>query len=136
MADVIIRFSIYSRKEKSFSTLEKLLRKPDKKVLLGVPIVLADGRNTGKTYQETAYSYRYEFKAVNDLEICNSKWFSEWEKDQEILKSLQSEYGFNLYLNYEITVYEDNFPSLYFQPRFLAFLGNTSIEFSIYFYQN
>lgn len=134
MANVIIRFSIYSKVETTTTRLEKLLRNPDEITTLGNSIILTDGKDSGKRYQETAYTYNYELKDISDIEQCNAKWLSEWEKEIDLLCKLREEYGFSLDLNYEVTIFNNNFPSFFFQPKFSSIIGKTGIQFSFYFY--
>jgi hypothetical protein len=134
MANVIIRFSIYSKVETTTRLLEKLLPNPDEITTLGNSIILTDGKDSGKKYQETAYTYNYELKDISDIEECSAKWLSEWENETDLLCKLSDEFGFSLDLNYEVTTFNNKFPYISFQPKFSSILGKTGIQFSLYFY--
>lgn len=136
MANVIIRFSVYSKIEQSTQVLENILRTPHTTATLGTPIIWTNGKDSGRLHQATAFDYRYELKEVTDIEVCNEKWLSEWGNDLEALHKLHNEHGFNLDLNYEVTLFNNEFPSFYFQPDFTSFIGKVGIQFSLYFYND
>jgi hypothetical protein len=134
MADVIIRFSVYSKTEESLQLLENILKPPHETTLLDSPIILTNGSDSGRKHQTTAFDYRYELKGITDIEVCNEKWLSEWSKDVDVLLKLYTEHGFFLDLNYEVTLFNNEFPSFYFQSDFTSFIGKIGIKFSLYFY--
>ena len=136
MAKVNIRFSVFSKKEKQLDLLEKYLVKPDNTSIIGQPIILSDGSESGKIYKETSFDYKYELTEITDIEDCNNKWLQEWGEHHEILNTLAKDFGFSLHLDYEIIIYNNEYPALYFQPEFMSFLGGIGITFSFYFYND
>ncbi|HBG71012.1 MAG: hypothetical protein A2W93_03080 [Bacteroidetes bacterium GWF2_43_63] len=136
MANVTIRFSVYSKTEKTDKLLSKMAKTPDEITILGYPILLTNGLHSGKKFQETAYTYVYELKNIFDIEQCNKNWMDEWKKEIEQIKKLHIDFGFILDLNYEVTVFDNDYPALYFQPDFLYVLGMMGVQFSMYFYND
>lgn len=136
MAKIIVRFTICSELENSISLLEKnLISPPDVRKQKGEERILINGGNSGRRYSRTEFIYVYEFLDISDVEICNNAFIKEWEKEKKALKKVIG-HGFNLELNYEVTIYNNNYPSLYFLPDFLNLLSNLKIEFSLYFYND
>lgn len=134
MATIITRFTISSASENSIGGLEEsLVDIPCLRRKKGEAILLADGRNSGRLYSRSEFVYKYEFLNITDIEICNDAFMKEWgiKKLRKLTNS-----GFKLELNYEIIVYDYNYPSFYFQPHFSTILGNSNIEFSFYFYND
>jgi len=135
MTKVITRFTISSDLDDNVNILEKELIKPPQMLRKkGEPILLADGHNSGRSSARTVCMYTYEFLEVTDIEICNDAFIKEWI-EEKLLKNLIAS-GFKLELNYEITIYDYNYPSFYFKPHFLTMLSDLNIEFSLYFYTN
>lgn len=138
MANIITRFSIYSNDSKNIANaniLKNKLPKPSLFYLIDEPI-RSNGSLHGKVHKETSFDYTYSNTKVDKIEVSVSYWMDIWGKHEETLILAKNNFLFNLYLNFEITVFDNNYPELYFNPDFLSFLGTTGVILSFYFYNN
>jgi hypothetical protein len=134
--DIVIRFSIVSGDRVSISDLEevlKLLPKPESSYIMGQQRILTNGKTI--VNNETTINFRSGLK-VFDLKNCNKEFVEYWQPYAESLKTITNIYGYELLLNYEITVYDLHYPSFVFDTEFLSFLSGLGMEFSMYFYND
>lgn len=137
-AKIIVRFSVFSKNDNAaldYEKIKNLLPKSDSSHIKGEKKVLLDGRMHPNDYEDTSYDYELTFQSL-DLDYAHKKWINFWSNHFEILKLIKSEYNFNFHLNYEITVYDMNYPSIYFPVKYLSILSETGIELSLYIYND
>jgi len=138
MANVVLRFSIYSNNNdnvKSIYTLKEKLPIPVSFYLKGDPVIMNKITPPGRLRKETSFDYKYEINEIDQIQVCSEIWLNTWRDKVDILQLAKKEFEFELSLNYEITIFEYNYPELYFDPDFLLLLGEVGIVLSFYFYQ-
>ena len=133
MVNVIIRFSVFSKENMDIKLLKDNLKTPDILTIKDDPLIL-NGIDSGRKHKETLFLYEYRLNKINDIESCNEKWKSEWQKKVSILEKLRRDQGWNLHLDYEITLLDNDYPNFYFESDFMSVLGRIGCSLSLYFY--
>ena len=140
MANIILRFSFYTKKEYSNNelvALKAILPQTDRITIMGSDILhYITNEPLGKKHLETSFEYWHEFTEVCKIDMCNTKWLDIWETKIDILKKIKEDYQFDINLDYEITIFDSDYPELYFSPNFLLFLGQNGVVLSFYYYNN
>lgn len=133
---ITIRFSIFSKEKESSSYYEQireLLPNSSSSQLIDKYRVLSNGNIRSKKNTETSFDFELIMKSYDLLEV-HKKWMDFWLPYFGNIKLIKEKYGFEFHLNYEITINEKNYPSMYFPVDFTSILSDLDIEFSIYFY--
>jgi hypothetical protein len=136
MANVIIRFSVYSNSDESnIEDLKIKLPAPTSYVSIGEIKTLLNG-NKGIPSAVTSYDYEYSFENIVDIDIPNNLFYDKWKDNIDVLKKLVTDYKYQLSVDYQITIFNLEYPSLFFQSKYLSFLGELSAILSFYYYND
>ena len=129
MAKVISRFSVSSKSDEvNFLDVAASLPNSYKKLIQkGHPVILNNGKNTGRIHKESSISYEYVFEDVVDVQVCNEHWMESWKGDLTSLETLTTRKHILFHLDYELTIYDGSYPVLYFYPEFMSVLSRLNI---------
>lgn len=129
MADLILRFSLYTSNDKiDIKEISKKISSDN------IEVIYSKGERYGQhVRKENAIDYKYIFKEITSIDnICNF-FIKEWKPYSEILIGLGN-YKFKSYLLFEFDIADLRFPELIFDTSFLSFLSEMDIELQMFFY--
>lgn len=133
---MISRFTLFSVKDKcihDYGKIVGLLPNPNSTHIKGENRYLSDGRLHPNSYKETSFDFEFTDN-VFELEKVHDSWIKFWEPYIGILREIKAEYDFQYHLNYEVIIYNLDYPSIYLSVKFSKVLSDLGIEFSMFFY--
>jgi len=137
-AKVTIQLDAVSYENSSVDNIAEILNflpAPEYYYLMGETRILTDGRLFHKPSERTLINFAQQSE-VFDIEECSIYFKNYWLKYTDNIKLLSTKYNFKFLLNYEIVVFDLNYPSLIFSADFLKFIADLNFELSFYFYND
>ena len=125
--NLILRFSIVAEKMEEREFYELISKFPDTYDRISCP---------KECDKEKSITYVKTFKNIFDIEVCNNYFIESWSTHKHNIDKLKSQFDFDLVLDYELTIYNFNYPSLYFYPNFNSLISDLGVIFSMYFYND
>ena len=87
--------------------------------------------STKKNY---SFDYKYEFNDVQDINKCNKAFTSSWHAYEKTLHQMVQDSNFKVFLQYDITIYNLQYPVLCFDGYFTEFLSKAEAVFTVNLY--
>jgi hypothetical protein len=135
---ITLRFGIYSEHEKSLKYIDEIkeiLPIPNLMYLKNSERILENGKIMPFKNKETLFQFKL-FSESFSLEESHKLFIDFWHPYLASLKFICENYGFYLSLDYEITVYDFNYPSISFPKDYIYFLNNLGIQLTLSIYND
>ncbi|MCH2196976.1 DUF4279 domain-containing protein [Kordia sp.] len=134
---IILRLSIESKDLESAQTIDRI-----KKKLPELARTMDIGSNGYRDFgnsigiqpfpRKTSILFEYSYDDIS-LEKCNKDFLDNW-KNLEYIFDYVKKYGYESYLNYEITIVNSSYPVIELSRQFISFIKDLDIEISFTFY--
>jgi len=137
-ADVKLRLEVESCDKSSshnYGEVLKLLPEPRYYHIIGETRILTDGWVLPTPNTKTLINFTSAYSTY-EIDECTDSFLKYWNTYYDSLNIIIKKYGYSLYLNFEITVYNLHYPALIFKKEFIDFISNLNIELSFYFYND
>ena len=135
-ADIVIRFSIVSENsipESNIGEVLSFLPKPESIYIIGKERILTNKKTI--INKETSINYLFNCSTY-EIEDCDKLFLEQWHFYTDALRKIAKNQQYKFFLNYEVTVYNLDYPAFVFYPDFIAFVADLNINFSMYFYND
>ena len=134
MADIVIRFGIYTDSDNDITQIKKCLtNEPSSERIKGAPLILNDGVDTGRKIKESSLDYNIRVESIYNIKDALSLWKDKWMHQVAELKKIKQE-GYCIQLLFEIIVFDMNTPALIIPSLDLKILSDCGIDLAFEFY--
>jgi len=135
---VTLRFCIYSEVEDKNRFLQLINRMPKgygRVTYKGERIMLTTGKLSGVVPKSSSFNYCKVYNNIFNVEDCNKSFISDWRSQKSNLQKLHDEFDVDFVLDYEIVIYNSQYPSFVFYKDFIKFLSSINCGVTHYFYE-